>query len=112
MKKRKLNAKERELKAQWEKSLAQWAKPLERGAKAKAVKASSILSHKPNLFIPEDRNPRAIKSVDSGKGQTAKKATVFYSGTKMLGIGTLHKSNSIPVFSTDDAQDIAKMRRG
>jgi hypothetical protein len=30
----------------------------------------------------------------------------------MLGIGTLHKSNAVPVFSTDEAQEMARMRRG
>jgi hypothetical protein len=27
------------------------------------------------------------------------------------GIGTMHKSNAVPVFSDEQAQDIAKMRR-
>ena len=112
MKKRKLNAKERDLKAQWEQNLAQWAKPLERGAKAKAVKATSILSHKPNLFIPEDRNPRIIRSVDSGKGQAVKKEVTHYTGNQMLGVSQLHKSNMVPVFSDESIKDISKMRRG
>jgi hypothetical protein len=30
----------------------------------------------------------------------------------MLGIGVLHKSNAVPVFSDEEAIDIAKMRRG
>jgi hypothetical protein len=34
-----------------------------------------------------------------------------YTGTKILGIGTLHKSNAVPVFSDEEAQDIARMRR-
>jgi hypothetical protein len=34
-----------------------------------------------------------------------------YTGDKMIGIGTLHKSNSVPVFSSEDAIDIARMRR-
>jgi hypothetical protein len=29
----------------------------------------------------------------------------------MLGIGQLHKSNAVPVFRTEDAADIARMRR-
>lgn len=35
-----------------------------------------------------------------------------YTGTKMIGIGTLHKSNAVPIFSDDDAKEIARMRRG
>ena len=34
-----------------------------------------------------------------------------YTGDKMIGIGQLHKSNAVPVFSGDDAKDLAKMRR-
>jgi hypothetical protein len=36
----------------------------------------------------------------------------MYTGTKMIGIGTLHKSNAVPVFSDDEAKDMARMRRG
>jgi hypothetical protein len=35
----------------------------------------------------------------------------FYTGDKMLGIGTLHKSNAVPIFSKEDAKDQANMRR-
>jgi hypothetical protein len=28
------------------------------------------------------------------------------------GIGTMHKSNAVPIFSDEQAVDIAKMRRG
>lgn len=34
-----------------------------------------------------------------------------YTGNKMIGIGTLHKSNAVPIFSDDDAKDQASMRR-
>jgi sRNA-binding protein len=34
-----------------------------------------------------------------------------YTGTNILGIATMHKSNAVPVFSADDAKDISKMRR-
>ena len=35
-----------------------------------------------------------------------------YTGSAMLGIGTLHKSNAVPIFSSEDAKDQARMRRG
>ena len=35
-----------------------------------------------------------------------------YTGDKMIGIGTLHKSNAVPVFNSDDAVEISRMRRG
>jgi hypothetical protein len=34
-----------------------------------------------------------------------------YTGTKVKGIGTMHKSNAVPVFSDEEARDISKMRR-
>lgn len=34
-----------------------------------------------------------------------------YTGTKMLGIATLHKSVEVPVFSQEQAEAIAHMRR-
>jgi len=39
------------------------------------------------------------------------KEPLEYTGDKMIGIATLHKSNAVPVFSTEDAQAIANMRR-
>lgn len=40
-----------------------------------------------------------------------KKEQVYNGERKLLGISTMHKSNSVPVFSRQDAEDIAKMRR-
>lgn len=34
-----------------------------------------------------------------------------YTGTYVIGIGTMHKSNSIPITSDQQAKDIARMRR-
>ena len=53
-----------------------------------------------------------IPSLDTGEGIAVKKEVTQYTGTAMLGIGQLHKSNAIPVFSKEDAIDISKMRRG
>lgn len=40
------------------------------------------------------------------------KPTMSYSGDrKLIGIGTMHKSNMVPVFEQSDAEDIARMRR-
>jgi hypothetical protein len=44
-------------------------------------------------------------------GVAAKKDTQTYTGNKMIGIATMHKSNSVPVFSQEEATDISKMRR-
>lgn len=68
---------------------------------------------RPTLSVPSYRQSIQIPSVDSwsGPGTTKKQANV-YTGDKILGIGTLHKSNAVPVFSQEEAEDMAKMRRG
>jgi len=64
------------------------------------------------VVVDPRRSTHHIPSLDTGKGLAAKKEVTQYTGTAMLGIGQLHKSNSIPVFSKEDAVDISKMRRG
>jgi hypothetical protein len=49
-------------------------------------------------------------SVNTG-GNALLKPSPVYTGTKMLGIGQLHKSNAVPVFSNEEAIDLARMRR-
>lgn len=57
-----------------------------------------------------ETKPKSLNSWITGP--VSSKASMQYTGDKMLGIGTLHKSNAVPVFSGDEAQDIARMRRG
>lgn len=45
------------------------------------------------------------------QGSTAAKTSPQYTGTAMLGVATMHKSSSVPVFSADDAAEISRMRR-
>lgn len=51
------------------------------------------------------------KSNGDGIGIASAPAQKVYTGTNMLGIATMHKSNSVPVFSQQEAEDISKMRR-
>jgi len=60
---------------------------------------------------PPGREPQNIPSRDSGVGVAAAPAAKVYTGTKIKGIGTMHKSNAVPIFSDEEAQDIAHMRR-
>ena len=64
------------------------------------------------VVVDPRRLTNHIPSLDTGRGLAAKKDVQQYTGTAMLGIGQLHKSNAIPVFSKEDAIDISKMRRG
>lgn len=61
--------------------------------------------------IPLNRDTKHIPSRDSGSGIGARKDTIMYTGTNIIGIGTLHKSNAVPIFSQQEAKDISAMRR-
>lgn len=104
-KKRKPTAKQRELAASWDAMLAKYTpkKPVVRSDKVSAYTA-------PKPFVRETvRHP----SLNSGLGNATKPIEgKKYTGSAMLGIGTLHKSNAVPIFSTDEAVEISKMRRG
>ena len=91
---RKPNAKQRELAADWEKLLKKYETKTVTSAKAK-----TLTQTKP--FI-----------LETGYHDCSKKKQQTYTGTKMIGIGTLHKSNAVPVFSEEDAVEISRMRRG
>jgi hypothetical protein len=57
-----------------------------------------------------DPKPKSLNTWVTGA--VASKPSPQYSGDKILGIGTLHKSNAVPVFSNEEAIDISRMRRG
>jgi hypothetical protein len=79
------------------------------GKKTKTVESPSFSY---NLNVPVGRSDsRHIPSLNSGEGNTNMQTKKVYTGNKMLGIGTLHKSNAVPVFSQEEALDMAKMRR-
>jgi hypothetical protein len=100
--------KSRELDASWAALQKKWAVKSE----PKKTSEPAMLSSSYSLKIPEGRNTTAhIKSLDSGLGIAAKREPQRYTGTKVKGIGTMHKSNAVPIFSDDEARDIAKMRR-
>lgn len=63
--------------------------------------------------IPEGRNTtKNIPSLDLGTtGAVSSKPSLQYTGTNMIGIATMHKSNAVPVFSQQHAKDLSNMRR-
>jgi hypothetical protein len=67
---------------------------------------SNLLNPKP--FV---RETAKIPSRGDGIGNAVKAEDKVYTGTKMIGIGTLHKSNAVPVFCDDEAKAMANMRR-
>jgi hypothetical protein len=57
-------------------------------------------------------NHRELYPSQVDTGVTFAKKPNVYTGDKLLGIATMHKSNMVPVFSQEDAQEISRMRRG
>ena len=98
-------AKSRDLDNSWNELMAKYP-PMQ--VKAKKQTLNDVYK----LTVPEDRSTRKYKSVDTGGGSTAPRPTKVYTGDKMKGIGTMHKSNMVPIFSNQEAEDISKMRRG
>lgn len=61
---------------------------------------------------PPGREPNNLPSRPDTPGTiAARKEDKVYTGTAMKGIGTLHKSNAVPVFTDEEAVDMAHMRR-
>ena len=60
---------------------------------------------------PPGRETAHIQSQDTGWVPCVKVKDTEYTGTKIKGIGTMHKSNAVPVFSDQEARDISSMRR-
>ena len=61
--------------------------------------------------IPPGRETPKINSVDTGWVTCSKPTNKEYTGTKVKGIGTMHKSNAVPIFSDEEAIEISTMRR-
>jgi GTP cyclohydrolase III len=102
--------KSRELDESWKALQKKWGVEAEERKRSRAMSAP-LLGSNYKLTVPEGRTTTAhIKSVDTG-GNATLKAPQVYTGTKVKGIATMHKSNAVPIFSDEEAHDIAKMRR-
>ena len=101
--------KARELDASWRELQKKWEVDADEKRRSRAMKAEP-LQYK--LTTPVGRsNTHHIPSVNTG-GNATMAAPKVYTGTKVKGIATMHKSNAVPVFSDEEAVEISKMRRG
>ena len=62
-------------------------------------------------MVPAGRESPPIASLDTGFVACTKTFQNTYTGDKMKGIGTMHKSNAVPIFTDKEAKDISSMRR-
>ena len=104
-KKKKPNAKQRELQANWE------ALKKKYDTKKIVTPKQSLSETSYSLGKSACRETPKIPSLPFTGGPCVLKPNPVYTGTKIKGIGTMHKSNAVPVFSDEEARDIATMRR-
>ncbi len=100
-KKRKPTAKQKELQRSWQELLAKYEPK-------KVIKKVTKPLPQSKPYV---RETPYYPSLNSGFHDCSKKENKFYTGDKMKGIGTLHKSNAVPIFTDEEAKDQANMRR-
>jgi hypothetical protein len=103
--------KARELAEHWEQTKESWTKfkPFSDGKTRTTTKSfNGPVVTRPHV---RDTGPRRPSRADTILGPVATKPNPCYTGTKILGIGTMHKSNAVPIFSSEEAEAISKMRR-
>ena len=101
--------KARELDESWKEMQKRWGIEAEEKKRNRALSAEPLKGHY-SLTSPAGRSTAHIPSRDTGGNATLAPAKV-YTGDKVIGIATMHKSNAVPVFSDEQAVDISRMRR-
>jgi len=101
--------KARELDESWKALQKKWGVEQEQKRKNRALTAE-VWKPVPVVYR---RETEKIPSLNGGADMSPalKPPAKVYTGTKIKGIGTMHKSNAVPIFSDEEAKDIAKMRR-
>ncbi len=93
------------LEAEWQKLKSKYDTPVP------VSKTSKRKVYQPPQVVRRDTGPR-LPSLDTGhKGAVTVKQPMQYTGDKIVGIGTMHKSNAVPIFSDQEAKEISSMRR-
>ena len=99
----------RELEASWSDLKKKWAVEEETRKRNRALTAEVWTGHSTKYRGQDDPKPKSLNTWTTGP--VSSKPAQQYTGNKILGIGTLHKSNAVPIFTDQEAVDIAKMRR-
>jgi hypothetical protein len=102
-KQKKLTKKQQALQSDWDSIVNKWAS-VPKFARTKvspkvATSATTVEEH----HIPSKVTPG---------GSTAKKESTRYTGTLIVGIATMHKSNAVPILNQQEAIEVSSMRRG
>ena len=100
--------KARELDESWKALQKKWAIEAEDKKRKRGLSAPAM---NPVVNKPFIRETPKINSLPFTGGPCLKAPDKVYTGTAIKGIGTMHKSNAVPIFSDEEAKDISKMRR-
>ena len=83
-----------------------------RKAKSSTKSARQITKGvRPNAPEPYRRQTTEYASAPDTVGVAPRLHTMYYTGTLVKGIGTMHKSNAVPVINEEEMKDLARMRR-
>jgi hypothetical protein len=100
--------KAREQEESWKELMKRWGIEAEERKRNRGLAAPTM--SKPSL-PPYRRETPYIGSLPFTAGPCVKAPDKVYTGDKIKGIGTMHKSNAVPIFSNEEAVEISKMRR-
>lgn len=95
---------------QREAEYAAWLKSHGVTSKSKSTVDSATYTSSPKVYRRETEKIASLNP--ENMAPCTKPADKVYTGTMIKGIGTMHKSNAIPIFSDEQAIEIATMRRG
>lgn len=98
------------LEKEWEELQKRWGVEQENRRRKRALAAPVWTEPSPQYRGANDPKPKSLSTWTTGA--VTSKPSQQYTGDKIIGIGTLHKSNAVPVFSNEEAIDISRMRRG
>jgi hypothetical protein len=103
--------KARELDESWQALKKRHGIEQEEKRRTRALSAPVMLPTQQQVYRRET-GPR-IPSLNGGRDMSpaTKAPDKIYTGTKIIGIGTMHKSNAVPIFSDNEAKEIGSMRR-
>ena len=102
--------KARQLEESWKDLLMRHSVEKNRSQKNKSTNSLAKL---PTQSAPyrRDTGPHIPSLNPTDMSPCTKKEQQQYTGTLIKGIGTMHKSNAVPIFSDEQAVEIAKMLR-
>lgn len=103
--------KARDLAESWQQKQQEWSKLAPKFSGKQIDKKSKVENSFPSYAPPPGRETPKFQSLPFSGAVCAKPQQKVYTGSKMKGIGVMHKSNSVPIFSDEEAVEISKMRR-